>query len=270
MRRMIDFDCGGEGLVGTLDEAEGTTGLLIVSGGNEIRSGAHAGQAAMAQHFAATGHPVFRYDRRGIGDSEGENGGFESCSDDLAAAVETFRAEAPHITRLVAFGNCDAATALIFFHDSLLIDALVVANPWVIEAAASGLPNAPPATAIRARYWARLKNPRSLIDLLTGRINLKKLASGIMSAARPEQASGLANQIAATLAVSPVPVTILVARGDTTAMAFMARWHSALFGQARARANVALKQCDTASHSFADIAARTWLYSQVAEALSAT
>jgi hypothetical protein len=38
MRRMIDFDCAGDMLVGTLDEGEGTTGLLIVSGGNEIRS----------------------------------------------------------------------------------------------------------------------------------------------------------------------------------------------------------------------------------------
>jgi exosortase A-associated hydrolase 1 len=268
VRRMIGFDCAGDRLVGTLDEGASSTGLLIVSGGNEIRSGAHAGQAAMALYLAAKGYPVFRYDRRGIGDSEGINGGFESSADDLAAAVQAFRAEAPHITRLVAFGNCDAATALLFFHDKLAVDALVVANPWVIEAAASGLPNSPPAAAIRARYCSRLKNPRSLIDLLTGKINIKKLAGGIVSATRPEQASNLAKQIASTLTVSPVPTKIVIARGDTTALAFMAAWHSTMFGQVRARANITLHQCDTASHSFADAAAKTWLLAQVESALS--
>ena len=42
MRRLIGFACEGETLAATLDEAPGTTGLLIVSGGNEIRSGAPA------------------------------------------------------------------------------------------------------------------------------------------------------------------------------------------------------------------------------------
>ena len=41
MRRVISFACEGETLFGSVDEAPGTTGLLIVSGGNEIRCGAH-------------------------------------------------------------------------------------------------------------------------------------------------------------------------------------------------------------------------------------
>jgi pimeloyl-ACP methyl ester carboxylesterase len=145
MRRMIDFACAGDQLVGTLDEGQSTTGLLIVSGGNEIRSGAYAGQAMMAGLFATMDIPVFRYDRRGIGESEGLNNGFESSADDIAAAVSAFRAAAAQVTRIVAFGNCDAASALALYHDGLELDALILANPWVIESTASDDSPTPPA-----------------------------------------------------------------------------------------------------------------------------
>jgi exosortase A-associated hydrolase 1 len=269
MRRMIDFDCAGDRLVGTLDEAAGATGLLIVSGGNEIRSGAYAGQAAMARHFAGAGHPVFRYDRRGVGDSEGSNCGFEGSADDLAATVNAFRQHAPQVARLVAFGNCDAATALALFSAKLPIDALVLANPWVIEAASDNdAPVAPSAAAIRARYLARLKNPRSLIDLLTGRIDLGKLAGGLKKAAQREAATGLAQRLAAALPASDRAAHILVAARDTTALAFMGYWKSGLFDAARETGHVQLASFDTASHSFADAAAKEWLYTQIAKALA--
>jgi len=44
-RRHLTFTCKGEPLAGTLDDAPGKVGLLIVTGGNEIRAGAFSGQA---------------------------------------------------------------------------------------------------------------------------------------------------------------------------------------------------------------------------------
>ncbi len=268
MRRMSDFECGGDRLVGTLDDAEGKAGLLIVSGGNEIRSGAYAGQAAMAQHFAALGYPVFRYDRRGVGESEGANRGFDCSAEDIAAAVAAFRTEAPHINRVAAFGNCDAATALAFYHGGM--DALVLANPWVIEANASepDAPTPPSAAAVRARYLARLKNPRSLLDLLTGKIDLRKLAGGLAKAAQKETPTGLAARLAASLAASSLPMQLLVAERDTTALAFIGAYKTPLFDAVRTRADVTLSKCDTASHSFADATAKAWLYDHIGRALS--
>lgn len=268
MRRMIDFDCAGDRLVGSLDEGDATAGLLIVSGGNEIRSGAYAGQSAMTRHFADMGFPVFRYDRRGVGDSEGVNGGFESSADDLAAAVVAFRAHAPKVERLVAFGNCDAATALALFHPGLAIDRLILANPWVIEACADDAPTPPSAAAIRARYWARLKNPRSLLDLLTGKIDLGKLAGGLKKAAQKEDASGLSQRLAGALSASKLPVDILIAERDTTALAFLGAWKSGLFDAVRQSPDIQPHSFDTASHSFADAPARTWLYGQIARAFT--
>ena len=109
------FACKGETLVGSLDDAAGSTGLLIVTGGNEVRAGAHRGMALLAPRLAADGVPVFRYDRRGVGDSGGDNPGFVGAREDLLAAADAFRAAAPGVTRIVGFGNCDAATTLAWW-----------------------------------------------------------------------------------------------------------------------------------------------------------
>ena len=174
MRRLIAFQCAGETLIGTLDPATGATGLLIVSGGNELRSGAHRGMTMLAARLAAAGVPVLRFDRRGVGDSSGENGGFRAAADDIAAAAAALRREQPQVTRSVGFGNCDAATALTLFGRAAGIDALVLANPWVIEPT----DDLPPAAAIRARYAARLRDPAEWRRLLGGGVDLAKLAKG--------------------------------------------------------------------------------------------
>jgi exosortase A-associated hydrolase 1 len=265
MRRIVHFACNDYQLAGTLDLADSVVGLILVSGGNEIRSGAHAGQARLAADIAAKGYSVFRYDRCGIGDSEGDNGGFESSATDIAAALEAFRSNAPHIKRIIAFGNCDAATALAIFHAGCGIDALLLANPWVIEGTAkdADAPTAPSSAAIRARYWSRIKNPRSLIDLFSGKINLGKLAGGMLRAAKKDIPSALADRLSLALCNTNVPVKILIAQRDTTAMAFMGVWNDSGRSVLRSRANIEMATCDTASHSFADAIAKTWLADQL-------
>src|SRR3569833_917642 len=94
-RRHLSFACEGARLAATLDEAAGSAGLLFVSGGNETRAGAISGQAQHAARIAGAGYPVFRFDRRGVGDSEGENRGFRASAPDIAAALQAFRAACP-------------------------------------------------------------------------------------------------------------------------------------------------------------------------------
>lgn len=72
-RRHLTFDCSGNRLAATLDDAPEASALLLVSGGNEVRAGAWNGQARFAARIAAQGFPVLRFDRSGVGDSEGEN-----------------------------------------------------------------------------------------------------------------------------------------------------------------------------------------------------
>lgn len=264
MRGIISFPCNGDLLAGTLDQADGDIGLLIVSGGNEIRSGAYAGQASMAEHFSALGIPVFRFDRRGVGDSEGVNGGFEQAAEDIDAAIDMFRRAAPHINRIIAFGNCDAATALMLHAKAPLLYGLILANPWTIDPPMhNDTAPVPDASVIRARYWARIKNPRTLLDLVSGKINLSKLANGLKKASKPVQMSVLGRKLSDALSQSDTPISIIVAERDTTAMAFMAAWNSSICESVRRRPNIQLASYPTASHSFADTPSRTWLYAQI-------
>lgn len=263
MRRLIEFRCAAEQLLGTLDDASGTTGLLIVSGGNEIRIGAHRGMAELAATVANAGFPVLRFDRRGIGDSTGANGGFLTALHDLVAAAAALRAEAPQVTRVIGFGNCDAATALALFHHDAGLDALVLANPWVIEAQ----DDLPPAAAIRARYAERLRDPRAWLRLVSGGVNLAKLIKGLRRVSRSssQPPSTLADRVASALAASGAPVDLLLAEGDNTAIAFMDAWTRAAFAPARAR--VRLHRRATASHSFAGPGDKDWLAERVIAAL---
>ena len=262
MREMIDFDCDGDRLAATLDHAEGRTGLLIVSGGNEIRIGAHRGMALLARRVAEAGYPVLRYDRRGIGDSEGDNRGFRESADDLTAAAQAFRHALP-VERIVALGNCDAATALALFHQRAGIDALLLANPWVIEAQS----DLPPPAAIRARYADRLRDPRQWLRLARGGVNIGKLVKGLARSAKSSsEDNSLANDMAAALAVSDAPTTILLAERDNTAIACREAFKRPAFASVRERATTANRE--TASHSFAREGDADWLFDQVIKALA--
>jgi exosortase A-associated hydrolase 1 len=261
MRRLVSFECEGSNLWATLDEAPGRAGVLIVSGGNEIRIGAHRGMARLAADLAVTGVPVFRFDRRGIGDSEGENAGFEGSGPDIAAAIACFRAQCPQMERIVSFGNCDAASALVL-HSIDGLSGLILANPWVIEETS----DLPPTAAIRARYAERLRDPWEWWRLLSGEVNLAKLAKGLVKVARPAPtltASSLPERVAVGLARVEGPVSLLLAERDNTAVAFMAAWKDAAFDAARQRGDLAITPLDSASHSFASESDYTVLKSAI-------
>jgi exosortase A-associated hydrolase 1 len=253
-RRHLTFACGGETLAGTLDDAPGDSGVLLVSGGNEIRSGAFSGQAQLAARIAAAGFPVFRFDRRGIGDSTGANRGFRESGPDLEAAVAAFKAERPGLMRVVGFGNCDAASALML-NIGAGCDALVLANPWTIEHDDGALP----AEAIRARYAEKLRNPKELVRLATGKVSLRKLASGLGRAMRPASPpTTLAQDMQVGLERFAGHVRLLIAERDRTGQAFLAVWDA---GDPR------LARCIGASHAFVEPEARDWLFEQLLAAL---
>ncbi|PAX09665.1 alpha/beta fold hydrolase [Sphingomonas lenta] len=231
MRRLIAFPCEGETLVGTLDEADGDTGLLIVSGGNEVRTGSHRGMAQLAARLAAQGVPVFRFDRRGIGDSTGENLGWSRSAPEVHTAATCFRMEASQLKRLIALGNCDAATALAAFGQAAGLDALILTNPWLSDRGDDGLP---PAPAIRARYLARLRDPASWTRLPNFRKLFKGVSTLLQKRHEPDHA-----RLFADLAL---PATVILAEGDATALAYKAAMRGTFV------------HIRTASHSFADAA----------------
>ncbi len=254
-RRHVTFECEGAMLVGTFDAGEKPTGLLIVTGGNEVRAGAWNGQAQLAARIASAGVPTFRFDRRGVGDSEGPNGDFRTSARDIAAALATFLTIAPHVTRVVAMGNCDAASALML-SGGAGFDALILSNPWTIEDENA----APPPAALRGHYARRLADPAALMRVLRGGVNLKSLLHSLLGAFRPAPSpTGLAQDMKAGLAQFTGPVRILIADSDRTAQAFLAAWP---------KDDPRLRRCAGASHSFVEAKAREWLEAQVLDMLN--
>ena len=256
----LTFQSGRTRLAATLDAAPGATGVLLVTGGNEVRAGAFSGQAQMAARIARAGFPVFRFDRSGTGDSDGENAGFEGSRADIEAALLTFRTMVPAMTRVVGLGNCDAASALMLAGGAGC-DALVLSNPWTIDSRPANVANEAPAgeaqapEAVRARYLAKLKDPREIARLLRGGVDLRKLIGGLKQAARTAPPpSSLAEAMRQGIEPFAGEVTFLIATADRTGQLFESRW---------GKDDPRIRRCAEASHAFVEPHARDWLFDQV-------
>lgn len=261
MRQMLHFPCEGAQLHATLDlpDTAPSTGLLIVSGGNEIRSGAWGSHARLAEGAVAQGFAAFRFDRRGVGDSEGANGGFKSSAPDLAAAMAAFRAAVPSLQCVVALGNCDAASALMLASGAGA-QALVLSNPWTFEEEQAG----PSVQALRAHYRKRLLNTDALMRLLTGKVSLFSLIGSLLRMAKPAPPPApLVQKMREGLAAFAGPVRLLLAANDATAQAFAGVWDS----HDPRLAHCQEARCEGSSHSFVEPHARPWLMEHIIAAL---
>ncbi len=242
MRRLLTFPCEGAMLGATIDAGGGTAGLLMVTGGSQTRIGSHRMYERLAKALSEQGISSLRFDRRGIGDSDGEDPGYRDSLPDLTAAIAAFRREAPGIERLFGFGLCDGATALALHGDAIGLDGLILVNPWLVEAGAG----APPAAALRAHYRERLLSLEGWKRLLSGAVDLRKLWSGIARLFRPEDAS-LAAETATALRRHRLPACVILAAGDATAIAARSAMKSHGFNGL----NIDVQELNTDSHTFA-------------------
>jgi exosortase A-associated hydrolase 1 len=244
MRRLLSFDCEGSTLGASLDAAEGETGLLFVTGGTQTRIGSHRMYERLAAALAAAGWPCLRFDRRGVGDSEGEDPDFRASGPDLAAAAAALRREQPQITRLLGFGLCDGASALALHGRQAGLGGYVLVNPWFVEAEAGERP----AAAIKSHYKQQLLSLSGWKRVLSGSISYRKLLKGLgrIVASRP---SSLATEIAGAMGEARLPAQLILATRDATAIAAQAEWSSAAFKRLR-DANPAPVAIDSDSHTF--------------------
>jgi exosortase A-associated hydrolase 1 len=224
MRRLLTVPCDDALLGATLDLGDGDVGLLMVTGGSQTRIGSHRMYERLAKSLSEKGISCFRFDRRGVGDSAGDDPGFAGSGPDIQAALTAFRAEAPALTRIFGFGLCDGATALALFGDGL--DGLILVNPWLVEAE----PGEPPAAAVKAHYRAQLSSRAGWKRLLTGAVDLRKLLGGIWRILTRRGRSSLAREVARALRKRALPSEVILATGDATAIAAAAELRGPPYG----------------------------------------
>ena len=214
-------------------------------------------QAQLAARIARAGFPVFRFDRRGVGDSEGENRGFRHSAKDIAAALDSFRAIAPQVSRVVAFGNCDAASALMLAGGAGLA-GLVLSNPWTIEQEAGGEdsdtappPRRDPRALSRKSSPTRARSP----DCCAAAWTCASWRAGWSArSARPPAPTSLAGEMRAGLVDYAGDVRILLATADRTAQVFEAAWD---------RNDPRIRRCEGAGHAYVEPEHAAWLESQI-------
>ena len=120
----------------------------------------------------------------------------------------------------------------------------------------------PPAAAIRSRYAQKLKNPREVWRLVSGGVNISKLAKGLARvAAVPSEPSAFSLRLATALEQWQDRATILLASGDATAIAYRD-------AMARSGLSVPTFTRDTPSHSFARDGDALWLEEQIVAAMA--
>jgi exosortase A-associated hydrolase 1 len=129
----VVFSCSGDRLLGILHSgsSDANVGVIFVVGGPQYRVGSHRQFVTMARQLSAAGFAVFRFDYRGMGDSDGTQRTFESIDEDIRAAIDAFKSESPSIESVILLGLCDAASAILMYSsydDS--VRGLVLLNPW--------------------------------------------------------------------------------------------------------------------------------------------
>ena len=254
-QRALSFNCHGSGLVGIVEVPERPLprGVLVVTGGPQYRVGSHRQFAMLARTLSQRGIPVMRFDRRGMGDSEGEPRSFEQIDDDIRAAMKEFFMQVPEMKEVVIWGLCDAATAAAFYVGTdARVKGLVLLNPWVRT------PEGAARAMLRHYYLARLGEVAFWKKVASGNLDFAASASALrqnMRLAAGDRGSTLPQRVVACLAKFDGHVLVVLSGDDLTACEF---------ARLMARHELRAKRVDIsgANHTFASQKWRT----QVAEA----
>lgn len=245
MRRLLTIPCAGDMLGATLDQAKGTTGVVIVTGGTQTRIGSHRMFERLAGALARSGYPCLRFDRRGVGDSEGKDPGWRGSGPDIKAAVADFRKGTRALERVIGIGLCDGASALALHGAQAGLQGAVLINPWLVESET----DAPPPAAIRHHYRQRLTSVDGWKKLLGGSVSYGKLLKGV-GKSFTSAPTDLADEVAAALERNAMPTALILCAGDATAIAASEIWNSRRFEKIR-KASAAPYTVESDSHTFA-------------------
>jgi exosortase A-associated hydrolase 1 len=175
-QRALRFTCGGSSLVGVVDVPERPLprGVLVLADSEQYRVGSHRQFTLLSRVLAQRGIPVMRFDRRGMGDSEGEPRPFVAVEDDIRAAMKEFFIQMPEMKECVILGLGDSALAAALYAPAdERVCALVLLNPL------PGAAPADPVAALRHHYLARLGEVSFWKKVARGEVELGASAAAL-------------------------------------------------------------------------------------------
>lgn len=257
----VQFDCDGATLLGivtkpTDDQYTSDTGVIIIVGGPQYRAGSHRQFVLTARHLAIHGYPAFRFDYRGMGDSEGDSHDFLNVERDVSAAAQAFVKNFPRVNKIVLWGLCDGASAALLTWGDLTaapVVGLCLLNPWVRSEA--GLAR----THVKYYYLQRLRDREFWLKLFSGRIagtavlglvNNLKLAGKIP---KKTTSASFQNRMAQALKRFDGATLLILSGADHTAQEFIEHSRTDINWQGLLNyKNIVVKNIAGADHTFSN------------------
>jgi len=135
MEEPIHFTCNNKRLYGVLhipdSKPEPSTVVIIVTGGPQIRSGAHRLYVQLSRHLCRQNWASLRFDYEGLGDSEGDFVGFRHAGASISSAVHFLQNKFKGQVNIVFWALCDGATAAVLYAaiQPEHIKGLILCNP---------------------------------------------------------------------------------------------------------------------------------------------
>ena len=263
----VEFSCGTDALLGILHAPRtlrGDSGVLVIVGGPQYRVGSHRQFVLLGRYLAAHGIPVFRFDYRGMGDSDGEARDFSEVTDDIGAAIAAFREQLPGVRQMTLWGLCDAATAAAAYaHRDAGITGLVLLNPWVRSESGNArayLRHYYLQRLLQGAFWRKLLqggfDPRGSLTDLLAKVRQSRTMRPVPprddeSPAGSTQAGSLAEALLADLDRFGGHIGLVLSGRDLTAAEFAdVVMQSARWRRIRETKRVSTLRLDDADHTF--------------------
>jgi uncharacterized protein len=234
-----------------------STGVVIVVGGAQYRTGSHRQFLQLARFLAAAGFPVLRFDFPGMGDSPGEPPSFEETAPHIAAAIDGFQQRHPGVERVVLWGLCDGASASLLYVDAThdpRIAGLALLNPWVRSEVSLAR------ARVKHYYWQRLQEPVFWRKLFSGGIGFaaaNALRRNIAAMAGKRTATqSFQERMARGWKSLPQPKLLLLSDLDITAQEFTEEFHhSDMWSHRSIKDGLTLRTIKAADHTCSSKAA---------------
>jgi uncharacterized protein len=262
----VSFHCNGEPMLGMLHPGTSDVGVVIVVGGPQTRVGSHRQFVKLAHALSAAGHPTLRFDTRGMGDSHGAFPGFTGLTDDINAAVDALLKTAPQVQRVILWGLCDGASAILIGHDQFApqVQGFVLVNPWVHapDVEGSGVSSVAAQVQVKHYYAKRIMSGEFWKKLLSGGMNPFRAAGEFAATAKKATASSSSpvsdvpfiEAMRQGWFISTVPALVITAGDDLVAQEWLACDKTPAWAGSRA-APTATQHLAEANHTFST---QTW------------
>lgn len=202
--------------------------VIVLTGGPQVRTGAHRLYVELSRHLASRGVASLRFDYEGLGDSDGEFVGFTQAGPSIEAAIHYLKDTFGQELKIFIWSLCDGSTAALLYavDNQDLVQGIILCNPYLPSEGELAR------ATIKHYYWIRFLDLSFWKKLFGLKVNVAESFSSLLASARAaglfrgtrkscSHAPSLAQDFVRGLNEYSSPVRIILSRNDIVAATFL-------------------------------------------------